>query len=136
VSDVDHDDDAPTCGKGVAESAVIHERLSAFMRGMAGVLENHVRSLDGGEPNGRLEIDAYRNVIAGHRDVAERLDALASLMRGYRSLPMASHDMDIIMDKASLDAFAGLVDDERHLLAALEERVKEHGGMLDAMNEA
>jgi hypothetical protein len=126
-------DDEPTCGKGIAANAVLPERISAIIRGTGEVLHNHIRSLDPRENNGRIEIEAYQRLVSDHRDLADRLDALAALMRGYRNLPMAGHDMAALMDKASLDVFAHLVARERDLLALMQDRVKEHDEMLEAM---
>jgi hypothetical protein len=130
------DDSEHTCGKGIAASSGLPEAMSAVMSGMAGVFENHIRALDPQEDNGRKEIEAYQRLAAEHRDLGGRLEALGSLMRGYRDLPMASHDMDVIMDKTSLDAFVAMVDYEKKLLALIQERVAEHDGMLQAMHES
>jgi hypothetical protein len=126
--------DEPTCGKGIAASAGLQESLAAFMRAMADMLQSHTRALDPKEPNGRAEIDAYNRIVSEHRSLGDRLDALAALMRGYRDLPVAAHDMDVIMDQRSLDAFTAMVLREQELSALLQERVKEHGEMLAAIH--
>ena len=123
-------DDEPTCGKGIAAGAALPERLAAIMRTMADMLESHIRALDPEESNGKAEIDAYDRLVSEHRSIGDRLDALAALMRSYRGLPVAAHDMDIIMDQRSYDAFAALVVQEQELSALMQERVKEHGEML------
>lgn len=127
--------DEPTCGKGIAASAGLPETLAAFVRAMADMLQSHIRALDPDEPHGRIEIDANSRIVSEHRSLGDRLDALAALMRGYRDLPVAGHDMDIIMDQRSIDVFAALVAREQELSALLQERVKEHGEMLQAMRQ-
>ena len=122
----------PTCGKGIAASAGLPETLAGFMRAMADMLQSHVRALDPNEPNGKAEMDAYNQLVSEHRSLGDRLDALAALMRGYRDLPVAGHDMDVIMDQRSFDVFAALVAREQELSALMQERVKEHGEMLEA----
>jgi hypothetical protein len=126
-------DDQPTCGKGIAASAALPEIFAALASATANMLHNHIRALDPGEPAGKAETDAYQRLVAEHRAVADRLEALAVLMRGYRDLPMASHDMGALTDQTSLDAFTAFVLRERELLALLQERVKEHGDMLAAV---
>jgi hypothetical protein len=125
-----------TCGRGIAANAVLPEKLSVVLRGMADVQENHIRGLDPKEANGKTEIEAYQRLVSENRAVANRLDALASLMRGYRNLPMPSHNMDVLMDKRSSDVFAAFVAGERELLDLMQGRVKEWDGMLEAMREA
>jgi hypothetical protein len=129
----DEHDDEPTCGKGVAGNAVLPEKVAVAMRATADVLENHIRALDAGEANGKAEEDAYRRLISLQRSVAAQLDALAAMMRGYRGLHLASHDMDVIGDARSVEVFGVLVEREQDLLALLQARVAEYKGMLDAM---
>lgn len=128
-------DDEPTCGKGIAASAALPETLSGVMRAVADVLNNHVRSLDLKETNGRTEANAYQELVAEHLHVADRLEALARTMRGYHGLPMASHDMATLTDQRSIDAFAVLVAREQELLALTRQRVDEYSGMLQAMRQ-
>jgi hypothetical protein len=129
------DDDEHTCGKGIAYNAAMPAALSASLRAMAEVQQNHIRSLDPREANGGAEIEAYTRLMSEGRAIADRLDALAELMRSYRDLPMAGHDMDKLMDKPSVDVFTAMVARDRELLALMDARVKEYGGMLDAMRE-
>jgi hypothetical protein len=129
------DEDEPTCGKGIAASAVLPEKLSAVMRALADVLENHVRALDLQEANGKAEADAYQKLIAEHRALGDGLEALAATMRRYRDLPMAGHDMTVMMDQRSIDVFATLVGREQELMTLIKERVEEYNGMLQAMRQ-
>jgi hypothetical protein len=125
--------DQPTCGKGIAASAVLPDKVAALMRATADVLYNHIRALDPKEADGKTEIEAYQRLVAEHRAIGDRLKALAALMRGYRDLPMASHDMEIIMDQRSQDVFAALVSREEDLLVLIQERVNEYRRMLEEM---
>jgi hypothetical protein len=125
-------DDELTCGKGVAASADLPEKLSAVMKATADMLESHVRALDAADARGLMEIDAYRMLIAEQRAIGGRLDALVSMMRGCHDLPMADHDMDVVMDRASADAFVALVDSESDLLELLQDRARDYAEMLAA----
>jgi hypothetical protein len=125
--------DQPTCGKGIAANAVLPEKVAALVRATADVLQNHMRSLDPKEANGKAEIEAYQLLVAEHRSLGDRLEALATLMRGYRSLPMAGHDMSALTDQRSVDVLAALVSHQEELLALVQERVNDYGRMLEAM---
>jgi hypothetical protein len=41
-------DEQPSCGKGLATHAALPEKLAALLSAMAGLLENHTRSLPPG----------------------------------------------------------------------------------------
>jgi hypothetical protein len=50
-----------TCGKGLAENAVLPARLGAVTGALADVLEAHVKALDLDDENARAEHDASRS---------------------------------------------------------------------------
>ena len=83
-----------TCGKGLAASAVLPERLGAVMAAMAEVLHVHMEALDLEDDDSRQEYDAYRRVSQQLGQVASQLDASAREMAAYRDLPMGRHDME------------------------------------------
>jgi hypothetical protein len=132
----DEHGDQPTCGKGIAASATLPETIAALARATADVLDNHIRALDPNEANGKAEEAAYRRLVSEHRRIGAELKALAETMRGYRDLPMASHDMDVLGDERSLKAFVALVERQEDLLALLQARTAEYRGMLEAMRES
>ena len=124
-------DDTPTCGKGIAAGANLPARLAALLATRAELLERHTRALDLSEPNGRREYDAYADVVRRHRAIAADLDALAQAMAGYRDLPMAEHDMAVMMDpNGQMAAFAEYIDIERELAAFLKASVEDDEKML------
>ena len=127
---MDHDDEA-TCGKGIAAGADLPARLGQLLAARAEVLERHTRALDVDDANGRREHDAYMDLVGRHRAIAADLDALAQQMRSYRDLPMAAHNMEVMMDpNGQMAAFKTFVDIERELAAFLQTSVEENEKML------
>jgi hypothetical protein len=128
-------DDQPTCGKGLAANAILPERLAALLSAMATMLENHLRALDPGEANGRLERDAYERLVSDQRALASGLEELARAMAGYRDLPMARHAMGPLTDQTSRGVLAAFIEAERELAALLQRQIRELEGMLSQMPE-
>ena len=127
---MDHDDEA-TCGKGIAAAGDLPARLGQLLAARAEVLERHTRALDVDDANGRREHDAYMDLVGRHRAIAADLDALAQQMRSYRDLPMAAHNMEVMMDpNGQMAAFKTFVDIERELAAFLQTSVEENEKML------
>lgn len=126
-------DDQSTCGKGLAASALLPERLAALMTSMAAVLENHLRALDPGEMSGRIEHDAYVRLVREQRTLASGLEALGRAMAGYRDLPGAKHDMLSLTDQTSRDLLSAFIQAEEEALRLLQNRVQEHRAMLSEM---
>ena len=122
-----------TCGKGVAANAVTPEHMGRVLEATAAVLENHIRALSADDPNGRLEIEAYERLVREHRAAANGLATLAEIMRSYRDLPPAPHDMAPLMDAASVETLAALVEAQRDLGELMQQRVTEYGAMLKQM---
>ena len=73
-----------TCGKGLAASAVLPERLGAVMSAMAEVLHVHMEALDPEDDASKREHEAYRRVSQQLGQVASQLDALAREMAARR----------------------------------------------------
>jgi hypothetical protein len=126
-------DEEQTCGKGLAENAVLPEKISGVMQAMADLLENHVRSLARGDAKPKLEQDAYLHLVKEQRSVAGQLASLAKAMCGYRDLPSAPHDEAVLADAKSLDVFAAFVSAEENLLSLLQEQTREYRDTLSAM---
>ena len=127
-------DDQQTCGKGIAEHAVIPARIGELVASTARVLEVHMKALDMTDPNSRAEHDAYRELATTHRRIAAELATLAERMASYRDLPMGKHDMAQMMSPAPRHAFAGLVKSEEALGEVLKARIEEDHAMLSMMN--
>lgn len=121
-------DDQPTCGKGLAANAVLSAKLANLMAARAEVIERHTRALDLSDPNAHAELDAYRSLARDHRGVATELAKLAEQMAGYRDLPMARHDMQVMADPTGqAEAFQRFVALERELLALLQSSLEQDG---------
>lgn len=122
--------DEPTCGKGLAEHSALPKRLSELTAAMADVLQDHQRSLDADEPNGRAELDAYKTLTSDFRDIATALEKTAARMAGYRDLPMARHDESALMSSETAEAFKRFIQAERELLQLMRTSVERDEAML------
>jgi hypothetical protein len=129
------DDSNHTCGKGVFANAAVPERVAALLQAMAVIYKNHIRSLDPADADGKLEIDAYGRLMRDYHAAAAKISALADVMRSYRDLPMADHDMAALKDAASIDAMEKLVLAQESLTALLRDRSAQYREMLDAMKK-
>jgi hypothetical protein len=125
-----------TCGKGVAANAVMPDLMANVLEGTADVLENHIRSLNTAEPAGSQEIAAYRRLVQDHRAISAQLRELALMMRSYRDLPMAQHDMTALVDSRSVDVLDALVQAQQALRQPLSDRAAEYTAMLKEMKKA
>ena len=113
-------DEESTCGKGLAAGADLPDQFGRLLAARAEVLHRHTRALDGNDPNGRREQQAYLDLVRRHRTVAADLLALATQMRSYPDLPMAEHDLEVMMaPDGQMAAFREFVDLERELVASL-----------------
>ena len=71
-------DDQPTCGKGLAEHAVLPAKLGALTAAMATVLEIHMKALDLKDENARREHEAYRRLAKEQHSIAAQLCGIGS----------------------------------------------------------
>lgn len=129
-------DEQQTCGKGLAEHSALPASLGELVASTARVLEVHMKALDLSDDNAKKEYEAYREVAVMHRRIANELASLAEKMAGYRTLPMARHDMAAMTSPAPRHAFAGFVANEARLLALLQSRVEQDRAMLAEMANA
>ncbi|NVB85523.1 MAG: hypothetical protein HOV81_44575 [Kofleriaceae bacterium] len=116
-------DDEQTCGKGLAEHAVVPRVMGELIAALAENLELHLPTIQTSDPAGRAEHAAYEKLIAEHRTIAAQLAAVATHMTGYRDLAMASHDMARMQDPKRVEAFGRYVKLERELVAVLQASV-------------
>lgn len=126
----------PTCGHGLAEHALLHERFSALVATMADNLELHLTALDPADAVSAPEHAAYSELVEQHRDLAARLAAVADQMASYRGLPMANHDPAVMSGKPVMMAFEKLIDEQEALLRLLERWIKQDRAMLDRFGDA
>jgi hypothetical protein len=129
-------EDRQTCGKGLAENAVLPEKLGAVAAAMADVLENHMQALDLTDPNAKAEHDAYAKLLDAHRRVAAELRATADEMAGYRDLPMGRHDEQVMTSPDVLHTFEEFVKAKQELQALLERKAAQDHEMLAQMRRA
>lgn len=119
-----------TCGQGLAEHAALHSRLSALLAAVARNLELHLTSIDPADARSRPEHDAYTELAGEHRDLEQRLSALAERMAAQRSLPMAEHDPGVLGGPDVLRAFEELIRREEELVALLQGWIATERAML------
>ena len=130
-----------TCGQGLAENAALPAGLAQVTEAMADMLERHMAALDLTDAHAAAEHAVYGELVAVHRRTAEQLRAAADLMDAQRDLPMGLHDMAVMANPATGQAFQTLVA-KRHLLSLLrasadeDEDEDEDDAMLDLMRGA
>jgi hypothetical protein len=129
---MDHDEE-PTCGKGLAEHSRLPATLAELERALAHVLETHMTALDTSDSASREERTAYAALSADHGNIADRLDALARRMAGYRNLPMGKHFMEVMMSLPPLEAFRRFVAAEEAVTSVLQASLERDRAMLSAM---
>ena len=125
-----------TCGKGLAENAVLPARLGAVTSALADVLEAHVKALNLDDENARAEHEAYTKLVDENRDVAARLRAVAERMAGYRDLPLGVHDERAVTSAEPVAVFEAFVAMKRELLNLLQEQDRRDRQLLLQMREA
>src|SRR5262245_52400340 len=127
--------DEQTCGKGLAENAVLPAKLAELIESQAAVLEHHMSSLDRAQPAGRAEYDAYESLVTQHRRIARLLAQTAENMTSSRDLPTAGHNIDALSNAIAVAVFQKFVQREEELAAMLKRRVEGHLTMLQSMNK-
>lgn len=125
-------DEPATCGEGLAAHSLLPARLAELMARTAAVLHDHRRSLDPDDAASRAEDDAYRDLVAEFRALADHLNALARQMASRRDLPMGVHDETVLGSPECMENFAALVRAERELLTVLQQFAGAHESMLGA----
>ncbi len=127
--------DEPTCGKGLAASAVLPATIAELAAALADVLEQHMRALDPNDENSRREHALYDRLAREHRDAAAALADTAARMEAARDLPMGAHDMAALGDPAVGAAFERFVRVEESLFELLQARLDEDRAMLATMRD-
>jgi hypothetical protein len=126
-------DDHPTCGKGLAENAVLPAKLGELTASVADILEAHMPALDLNDERSKREYEVYRLLVEDHRQASLQLEAIGKQMAGYRDLPMGRHDDKAMAASAVVESFQRFVELEQELLALLQRRVERDRQMLVAM---
>jgi hypothetical protein len=124
-----------TCGKGLAASSALPERLGSVMAALAEVLDVHTEALDLEDGDSRREYEAYRSLSQQMRQIASQLAAVSREMVAYRDLPMGRHDMEAMTRPNVPESFESLVRRKQELLALLHESAEVDRQLLEQMNE-
>ena len=86
------------------------------------------------DPNARVEYDAYKKLVREHREIANRLTAIATEMAEYRDLPMGRHDEKKLSEPKVFQAFERYTHLEEDLLSLLRKRVEQDQKMLASIH--
>ena len=127
-------DDAPTCGIGLAQHATIPANIGVMFEGLAETLELHRMMLDRGDPNSRQEDEAYRELAARWKDIAQLVKTTAAHMAAQHELPMGAHD-ETAWGEAHLKAFEKFVKAQTQVLALLRVSAERDETMLASMTK-
>lgn len=122
-----------TCGRRLAASAVLPERIDPVMAAMAEVLRVHTEALDGADDASRREYEACHRVSHHLGQISSQLGALAREKVAYRDVPVGRHDMDAMNSPNVRESFAAFVDRKRNLLALLQAMDEDDRAMLEQM---
>lgn len=124
------DQEEPTCGRGLAASAVVPSALAAVAAGIAQNLKAHARALDPGDTAAAQERGVYERVTDSLRRAVLDLQAAAEEMAAAVDLPMGAHDTAAMATTEVLVAFEHLVVAEDDLCRLLGERRAGNAEML------
>ena len=111
----EQDEEQWSCGKGLAEHAVVPAGIASYLKSLAENLEAHLPTIDVKDVNGRRERDAYQHLVSEYSEMADRLAIAAEQMGRYRDLPLAQHHEEALSDPKILEAFGRLVAVEADL---------------------
>ena len=122
-----------TCGRGLAEHAVLPAQLAEVTEAMAGNLQVHMQALELDDEPAREEHAVYLRLAEEQRQTAGRLRAVAQEMAAARDLPMGRHDAQTMSSPEVGDAFLRFVKAKQELLALLQRMVEQDQRMLAEM---
>jgi uncharacterized protein YfiM (DUF2279 family) len=125
-----------TCGKGLAQHAVLPERIAELIAALAENLEVHMEALDLSDEEARIEHEAYSRLAAQHRQIAAQLEAVGQEMADQEELSMGRHDEAVMTSQRALDSLERFVGAQSELLHVLEQGVAREREMLSQMREA
>ena len=126
-------DEPQTCGKGLAERSVLPASLGKFAGALAALLEQHQKSVTGDDPNSVKERDAYASLASQYRNISRELESAATEMAGYRPLPMAPHDVSVLISAQNIAAFDRVVTAEQDIARLLADLLPRDEEMLRSM---
>ena len=129
-------EDIQTCGKGLADRSVLPAHLATLIAALAGILEEHQKSLVSNDANTAAERAAYWDLTKRYRNISQDLTAAARQMESYRGLAMAPHDVQVLRSTANASAFERFVEAERDLIDLLRTILTRDETMLKSMRPA
>ena len=129
-------DEQQTCGRGLAEHAVLPAQLAEVVEAMADNLQAHMQALELDDEPAREEHAVYLRLAEEQRQAAGRLRAIAGEMAAARDLPMGRHDAQTMTSPEVAHAFQHLVTAKQELLALLQRTADQDRRMLAAMGGA
>jgi hypothetical protein len=124
------------CGEGLAEKSALPIKVGQLIAAMADVLEVHMTALDLETENGREEHSAYVKLMKAQQEAADRMRATGEQMEGYRDLPAAMHDAEVMRSPQAAEALERFLELEDELLALLQEAVERDRQVLDELRSA
>ena len=104
-----------TCGRGLAEHAVLPAQLAEVTEAMAGNLQVHMQALELDDEPAREEHAVYLRLAEEQRQAAARLRAIAGEMAAARDLPMGRHDTQTMRSPEVGDAYQRFVNAQAEL---------------------
>ena len=129
-------DEQQTCGRGLAEHAVLPAQLAEVVEAMADNLQAHMQALELDDEPAREEHAVYLRLAEEQRQAASRLRAIAGEMAAARDPPMGRHDTQTMTSPEVANAFQRFVKDKQELLALLQRMVEQDQRMLAEMRQA
>jgi hypothetical protein len=94
-----------TCGRGVAENAVLPRQLAEVIEAMADNLQAHMQALELDDEPAREEHAVYLRLVEEQRQAGGRLRAVAAEMAAALDLPMGRHDPQTMTSPEVGDAY-------------------------------
>ena len=117
-------DEQQTCGRGLAEHAVLPAQLAEVVEAMADNLQAHMQALELDDEPAREEHAVYLRLAEEQRQAAGRLRAIADEMAAARDLPMGRHDTQTMTSSRSATP-ARFVKAKQELLVLLQQMVEQ-----------
>jgi uncharacterized protein YndB with AHSA1/START domain len=121
-----------SCGVGLAQHATIPAKIAPMLAALADTLETHRALIVSGSPNARREDDAYRQLAASYRELAQGVDKVAAQMASYRDLPPCPHD-ETAFGAEQRQALQRFVQAQSELLALLRPAAERDEALLASM---
>ena len=128
-----NESESPTCGKGLAENAVLPAKIGDLMSAMAENLEIHMKALDLDDQDSRVEYEAYEKLVRELQQAAVQLQTTANQMAAYRDLPMGRHDQKIMTHPRVRETFEKFVKRKQEVLSLLEQTAERDNQLIEMM---